>query len=87
MLKSYFNLLFFLFLLQQSKGSDEFISFSNEAEKSSEVCCNDEDLLSCTEVRLDPAKLTEKEITLKGIQLTFSNNIEPNGFDEETRPY
>ena len=81
MLKASVNLLFYLLILQPTKGADDFLSFPNGSERSSEVCCNDEELLSCTEVKLDPARLTDKEITLKGIQLTFSNNIEPNGFD------
>ena len=80
MLKYYFNLLLYLSLLQHTKGSEEFLSFPNGTERSSEICCNDDDLLSCSEVKLDPRKLKDKEITLKGIQLTFSNNIEPNGF-------
>ena len=81
MLKSYCSLLLYISLLQQTKGSDEFLSFPHETKRSAEICCNDDDLLSCSEVELDPARLTEKEITLKGIQMTFSNKVEPNGFD------
>ena len=73
-------LISFLFY-QESKGSDEFLSFSEPSERSSEICCNDDTLISCTKVILDPAHLSKKKIILKGIKLTFSNSVEPNGYD------
>ena len=79
MLLLIFQLCIFLFPL--SKGSKEFLTFLNGSQRSSEVCCNDDNILSCTKVKLDPAKLSSKKITLKGIQLQFSNEVEPNGYD------
>ena len=77
--------IFFLFLVifllfQLINGLEEFLSFPNENERSSEVCCNDDTILSCYEVKLDPAKLSQKKMLLNGISLAFSNKIEPNGW-------
>jgi len=74
-------LLICLLPIQILLGSNEFLSFPNESQRSSEICCNDDNLLSCTEVQLNPANLSKKKITLKGIKMTFQNFIEPNGYD------
>lgn len=59
----------------------DFLSFPNASQRSTEICCTDDNLLTCTEVKLNPANLSKKKITLKGIKMTFENFIEPNGYD------
>ena len=61
----------------EALSDDDFLSFPNETERSTEVCCNDVSILSCEKVLLDPRKLSEKKIKLNGIEFNFSNTIEP----------
>ena len=78
---TYNSVISIMFLLSPTDGFDDFLKFPDETKRSTEICCNDNNLLSCTEVKLDPTNLSKKKITLKGIQLTFSNFVEPNGYD------
>ena len=70
-----------LLLIHYATGSNDFLSFPNASQRSTEICCTDDNLLTCTEVKLNPANLSKKKIILKGIEMTFENFIEPNGYD------
>jgi len=73
-----------MILVPLSQASADFLTFPRGLERSTEVCCNNEDYLSCTEVTMDPAQLSNEKITLKDIEFTFSNTVEPHGFVYKT---
>ena len=52
-----------------------------------ESCCNEDNLLTCESVNVDPAMLmnSQDDLTILGIRFTFSNHIEPHGFVYKTR--
>ena len=64
-----------LLLIHYATGSNDFLSFPNDTERSTEICCTDENLLTCTEVKLNPSNLSKKKIILKGIEMIFQNLI------------
>ena len=46
-----------------------------------EACCNEEHLLLCTQVTVDPAVLLSgKDINILGSDLVFDSTVEPHGF-------
>ena len=49
-----------------------------------ESCCNEDNLLTCERVNVDPAMLGQDDLTILGIRFTFSNHIEPHGFVYKT---
>merc|ERR550539_1335477 len=49
--------------------------------RSVEACCNDANLLHCTEISVDPALLfSGEEINILGAELVFDSTVEPHGF-------
>merc|ERR1719232_1557311 len=58
----------------------DFLSFPKSTTRSSELCCNDDHLLTCTEVEFDPENLSNETIQLMGIEFFFDDVIEPHGF-------
>ena len=60
--------------------SGDFLTFPATATRSSELCCNDDHILSCTEVQFDPKKLSQQTINILDIEFSFANEIEPHGF-------
>jgi len=76
-------LMFFAFTLEfvpSAEADGDFLSFPKTASRSSELCCNDDHLLTCREVEFDPEDLSNDEIQLMGINFFFDNEIEPHGF-------
>ena len=51
-----------------------------------ESCCNEDNLLTCERVNVEPSMLfNDKDVlTILGMRFTFSNNIEPHGFVYKT---
>ena len=51
-----------------------------------ERCCNEDNLLTCERVNVNPSMLLEglDDITINGISFTFSNDIEPHGLVYKT---
>merc|ERR1712110_356418 len=51
-----------------------------------ESCCNEDNLLTCERVKVNPDMLLEglDDITINGISFTFSNDIEPHGLVYKT---
>merc|ERR1712126_601959 len=76
-------LMFFAFNLEfvpSAEANGDFLSFPTTASRSSELCCNDDHLLTCREVEFNPEDLSNDEIQLLGIDFFFDNEIEPHGF-------
>merc|ERR1711982_29445 len=67
---SFLLLMFFAaipeFVLSEVSNGD-FLSFPKTTSRSSELCCNDDHLLTCTEVEFDPENLSNENIQLMGI--------------------
>jgi len=77
-MKSLFMLFPFLFLGAVS-SKELFSRSSSSLSRSAEACC-DLDTLSCYDVDVDPESLlSEENISINGIELTFSNTIPPHG--------
>jgi len=80
---SFLLLMFFAaipeFVLSEVSNGD-FLSFPKTTSRSSELCCNDDHLLTCTEVEFDPENLSNENIQLMGIDFFFDDEIEPHGF-------
>merc|ERR1711868_318865 len=71
-------LMFFAFTLEfvpSAEANGDFLSFPKTASRSSELCCNDDHLLTCREVEFDPEDLSNDEIQLMGINFFFDNEI------------
>ena len=63
-----------------SVDSGDFLSFPASSTRSSELCCNDDYLLDCTEVQFDPKDLSKQDLKILGTDFSFSNDIEPHGY-------
>ena len=63
------------------RNSHSLINISSVNTRSVDACCNEEHLLHCTEVSVDPSVLLSGEdINILGADLVFDSTVEPHGF-------
>merc|ERR1719219_656480 len=63
------------------RNGNSLINITSVNTRSVEACCNEEHLLHCTEVTVDPAVLLSGEdINILGSDLVFDSTVEPHGF-------
>merc|ERR1712123_199639 len=69
-------------LLEGCDTQKPLIIVEKTRQSSGEVCCRDEDLLSCQVVKVDPSLLISKEDILLpgGVVVSFKNHVRPNGY-------
>ena len=61
------------------------INISSVITRSVDACCNEEHLLHCTEVTVDPSVLLSSEdINILGTDLVFDSTVEPTGLSTTT---
>ena len=63
------------------RNGHSLINITSVNTRSVDVCCNEEHLLHCTEVSVDPSVLLSGEdINILGADLVFDSTVEPHGF-------
>ena len=58
---------------------DELLIFSESDGGSSEECCHDGNVLTCSNVNVNPGLLGE-DLSINGVVLSFTNEVPPHGF-------
>ena len=64
-----------------SRNVHSLINITSVNTRSVEACCNDDNLLHCTEISVDPTLLfSGEEINILGSDLVYDSPVEPHGF-------
>merc|ERR1712048_1107169 len=66
---------------KEDRNGHSLINITSVNTRSVEACCNEEHLLLCTEITVDPVVLLSGEdINILGSDLVFDSTVEPHGF-------